>query len=263
MGVDEGGERSQKSTPRPGRALARDAVRARLLQFRCAMRSSLHNPLAVDGGAASRRHRLGLAAAVGGGVALIAALVAELGIDDDLAIDQTIRAMLECRGHAKTRAALRVAGTVGTAGVYLPAMAVASVAIARRGPRVARSRAAAIPMAVLGAAGASWALKKLVRRPRPVPRSGPPNPRHSFPSGHATRASATTLIIAYVLIRERLVEPAAAMSIALALTAAVGASRAYADAHWTTDVIAGWALGGAAAGGAAIWYESRRERGFA
>ena len=216
-----------------------------------------------DADAPSRRHQLGLAATVGGGVALIAALAAALGIDDDLAIDHAIRALLECRGHAKTRAALRVAGAVGTAGVYLPAIAAATVAIARRGPRITRSRAAAIPIAVLGAAGASWALKKVVRRPRPVPRSGPPNPRHSFPSGHATRASATTLIIAYVLIRERLVEPVVAMSVALALTAAVGASRAYADAHWTTDVIAGWALGGAAAGGAAIWYEDRRERGFA
>ena len=29
----------------------------------------------------------------------------------------------------------------------------------------------------------------------------------------------------------------------------------YADAHWTTDVLGGWALGAAAAAGGALWYE--------
>jgi undecaprenyl-diphosphatase len=212
-----------------------------------------------DADAPSRRHHLALATAIGGGVALIAALVAELGADEDLAVDHAIRAILECRGHPRTRAMLRVAGTAGTAGVYLPAMFAASAVVARRGDR---SRALPIPAAVLGAVGASWVLKRIVRRPRPAPRSGPANERPSFPSGHATRASATTLIIAYVLVRERLVSPAVAMPMALALTAAVGASRAYADAHWTTDVIAGWALGGTAAGAAAVWYETRRARGF-
>jgi undecaprenyl-diphosphatase len=209
--------------------------------------------------APSRRHHLALATAIGGGIALIAALMAELGADEDLAIDHVIRDLLECRGHPRTRATLRVVGTAGTAGVYLPAMLVASAVVARRRDR---ARAAPIPAAVLGAVGASWLLKRMVRRPRPVPRSGPVNERPSFPSGHATRASAMTLIIAYVLTRERLVPATVAMPAALALTAAVGASRAYADAHWTTDVIAGWALGGAAAGAAAVWYEQLRTRGF-
>jgi undecaprenyl-diphosphatase len=219
----------------------------------------LAEPNSGDVDAPSRRHHLALAAAVGGGVALIAALVAELGADEDLAIDHMIRAILECRGHPRTRAALRVVGTVGTAGVYLPAMIAASAVVARRRNH---ARALPIPAAVLGAVGASLVLKRIVRRPRPAPRSGPVNPHPSFPSGHATRASATTLIIAYVLVRERLVSPLLAMSVALSLTAAVGASRAYADAHWTTDVIAGWALGGSAAGAAAVWYEKRRARGF-
>jgi undecaprenyl-diphosphatase len=220
----------------------------------------LVEPYSGDVDPPSRRHHLALATAIAGGVALIAALVAELGADEDLAIDQMIRAILECRGHPRTRAALRIAGTVGTAGVYLPAMLAASAVVARRRDG---AHAAPIPAAVLGAAGASWVLKRLVRRPRPVPRSGPANERPSFPSGHATRASAMTLIIAYVLIRERLVPAAVAMPVALALTAAVGASRAYADAHWTTDVVAGWALGGAAAGAAAAWYEQRRAQRFA
>jgi undecaprenyl-diphosphatase len=218
------------------------------------------DPSDGDADAPSRRHHLALATAIGGGVALIAALVAELGADENLAIDHAIRAILECRGHPRTRAALRVAGTAGTAAIYLPAMLAASAAVAhRKGP----VRAAPIPAAVLSAAGASWLLKRIVRRPRPVPRSGPVNERPSFPSGHATRAGAMTLIIAYVLIRERLVPAAIAMPVALALTAAVGASRAYADAHWTTDVVAGWALGGAAAGAAALWYEERRASVFA
>jgi undecaprenyl-diphosphatase len=216
-------------------------------------------PYDGDADAPSRRHHLALASAIGGGVALIAAIVAEVGADENLAIDHAIRAILECKGHPRTRAVLRVAGTAGTAGVYLPATLIASAVVARRRDH---TRAVAIPAAVLGAVGASWLLKRIVRRPRPVPRSGPVNERPSFPSGHATRASAMTLIIAYVLVRERLASPTVALPVAIALTAAVGASRAYADAHWTTDVVAGWALGGASAGAAAVWYEQRRARGF-
>ena len=46
--------------------------------------------------------------------------------------------------------------------------------------------------------------------------------------------------------------------VALTIAAAVGVSRTYADAHWTTDVVGGWALGGAAAAVSALWYERLR-----
>lgn len=49
-----------------------------------------------------------------------------------------------------------------------------------------------------------------------------------------------------------------AFPLALTIAAAAGVSRAYADAHWTTDVVGGWALGGATAAASALWYEKLR-----
>jgi undecaprenyl-diphosphatase len=111
---------------------------------------------------------------------------------------------------------------------------------------------------VAGAAAGALALKHLVRRPRPAGPGGPVNERHSFPSGHTTRATATALIAAYLLVRERIVPAELAMPLAAAIALTTGVSRAYADAHWTTDVIGGWALGAAAAAGGALWYEQLR-----
>jgi membrane-associated phospholipid phosphatase len=217
--------------------------------------ASLH----LDPGAPSRRHHLALATMVGGGVALLAALVAQLGADENWAIDERVRATLKAKGHRRTRATLRIAGTAGTVGVYLPAVALTALILARR-----RGGADPLPLvaSVAGAAGASWLLKHTVRRPRPRPVHGPVNERPSFPSGHATRASAAALMIAYVLVRERLAPSAVAMPLAVAIALATGASRAYADAHWTTDVIGGWALGGASAGLSAMLYENRRAERF-
>ncbi len=49
----------------------------------------------------------------------------------------------------------------------------------------------------------------------------------SFPSGHATRASAAALTIAYVLVRERLVPKSVALPVALAIAAAAGSAIWY------------------------------------
>jgi undecaprenyl-diphosphatase len=89
--------------------------------------------------------------------------------------------------------------------------------------------------------------------------SGPINEKPSFPSGHATRATAAALTIAYILVRERMVPRSLAIPAALVIAAATGVSRAYADAHWTTDVVGGWALGGATAAASALWYEKLRK----
>jgi membrane-associated phospholipid phosphatase len=209
----------------------------------------------TDEDAASRRHRLALGAAAGGGVALIAALVARLGVDEHWPIDLRVRAAIATHRKPKTRAMLRVAGTAGGVAVYVPATVLATLLVSSR--RESR-RATPIAGAVASAVVASWLLKHAVKRPRPQGRHRPVGSRHSFPSGHATRASATALTIAYVLLRERMAPHHVALPVAAGISAAAGVSRAYADAHWTTDVIGGWALGAATAAAAGLWYEHVR-----
>ena len=201
----------------------------------------------------SRRHHLALAAIAGGGVALLAAMVARLGIDEHWPIDHSVRATLAGHGTPRLRGTLRVVGTAGTVGVYAPATLLAMLLIARRNGQ--RARAWPVAGSVAAAAAGSLVLKHLVRRPRPRPKRGPYNEKPSFPSGHATRASAAALAIAYVLVRERMAPREVALPLAIALSLGTGVSRAYADAHWTTDVIGGWALGGASAALSAIYYE--------
>ena len=210
----------------------------------------------MDPDAPSRRHRLALGAVAGSGVALLAALVARLGVDEHWPMDHRVRAVLASHGRPELRATLGAVGMAGSVGVYVPATLAAAALIARRNGD--RSRSLPPIGAVAGAAVASLLLKRLVRRPRPRATSGAFNTSASFPSGHATRASAAALAIAYVLVRERMAPRELALPIAIAIAAATGVSRAYADAHWTTDVIGGWALGIASASLSAIWYECNR-----
>ena len=221
------------------------------------MRVSLaHSDLLEEADAPSRRHHLALAALAGGGVALLAAMVARLGIDEHWPIDHSVRATIASHGKPRLRATLKVVGTAGTVGVYAPATLLAMLLVARRNGQ--GTQAWPIAGSVAAAAAGSLVLKHLVRRPRPRPNRGPYNEKPSFPSGHATRASAAALAIAYVLVRERLAPREVVLPLAIALSLGTGVSRAYADAHWTTDVIGGWALGGASAALSALYYESAR-----
>jgi len=211
----------------------------------------------LDHEAPSRSHNLALAAVASGGVALLAGLVARLGIDEHWPIDHAIRATLSSHGIPRTRSALRVAGAAGSVGIYAPAAVLAIALVARK--QADRDRLLPIVGSIAGAAVASVVLKRAVRRPRPRKMSGPVNEKPSFPSGHATRATAAALTIAYILVRERMVPRSLSIPAALVIAAATGVSRAYADAHWTTDVVGGWALGGATAAASALWYEKLRK----
>ena len=216
------------------------------------MRSLSHE--AADG--PSRRHHLALAALAGGGVALLSAMVARLGVDEHWPIDHRVRATLATHRKPKLRATLKAVGASGTVGIYAPATLLAMMMVARRTGR--QDRAWPVAGSIVAAAAGSLVLKHLVKRPRPRTPSGPFNEKPSFPSGHTTRASAAALAIAYVLIRERMSPREIALPLAIAISLGTGVSRAYADAHWTTDVIGGWALGGTSAALSALYYEQVR-----
>jgi undecaprenyl-diphosphatase len=70
---------------------------------------------------------------------------------------------------------------------------------------------------------------------------------HSFPSGHAAISAIVYLTLATLLfpvLPDRRIR-AFALIVALVLTTAVGLSRLYLGVHWPSDVLAGWAFGGA------------------
>ena len=67
----------------------------------------------------------------------------------------------------------------------------------------------------------------------------------SFPSGHATMSAVVYLTLASLILRlvdSRTVR-AYVLTVAIALTVAIGLSRVYLGVHWPSDVAAGWAIG--------------------
>jgi undecaprenyl-diphosphatase len=104
--------------------------------------------------------------------------------------------------------------------------------------------------ALLGAMALERIIKMMIARPRPAlffritPASG-----WSFPSGHATESAAVYVTLARMLAdNESWSIKTLAYAIAFAVTFMIGVSRVYLGVHWPTDVICGWALGGAWSG---------------
>jgi undecaprenyl-diphosphatase len=131
--------------------------------------------------------------------------------------------------------------------------------------RRARAQAIMLATSVVGAQLASSLLKVGFDRPRPdlVP------PRvvvytASFPSGHALVAAAVYFTLAGILSqihRDRLIRGYVIL-LALIIVMLIGVSRVYLGVHWPSDVLAGWAIGGAWAlivWSCARWLARRRE----
>jgi len=93
---------------------------------------------------------------------------------------------------------------------------------------------------LLTASAVTWALKRTIGRERPNGMN-----RHSFPSGHATRAFAARGAITYNLDRSTLADPARITADVAFSLAAVGTAwaRVEGGAHHASDVLAGAAIG--------------------
>jgi undecaprenyl-diphosphatase len=142
-----------------------------------------------------------------------------------------------------------------------PVPAAATVAAIAVGAAIGLGwRAAVLVVAAAGASAVTYALKLLFDRERP-PTDLELDP--SFPSGHTAFATAVFGLAALMLIaRGRWL---AALG-ALAIVAAMGPSRLLLGVHWTSDVLAGYAVGLAwltlvlVAGGGWAWRAARRGR---
>ena len=171
-------------------------------------------------------------------------------------IDGQARRRFPKRRRRITRSLATGIGPLGKWWGQMPvSVGIAALAWRARGPR------AATPIAAASAAAASlaWVLEQAMR-----PRTPPPG-RHSptepaFPSGHALQTSAVAWTAAYVLVRERLVSPGAAVPLAVALPAVSGLAKLYLDRHWLTDVLGGYLLGATVAAAAAAGHEVARPR---
>lgn len=119
---------------------------------------------------------------------------------------------------------------------------IALVILRRRG---GPPRRILVPMASasLGAILAHHAVKIVYRRRRPeiALRRGKMEP--AFPSGHTADATAVLATGAYLLVREGILSPPFATSLAAALALGTGVSRVALGWHWSTDVVGGWITG--------------------
>lgn len=113
-----------------------------------------------------------------------------------------------------------------------------------------RRRATALYLLAAVGSGVAFstAAKALFDRPRPelVPHGAAVHTA-SFPSGHSLMAAVVYLTLAVLVARTMPSRRLRVYVVALAVlvTVAVGVSRVYLGVHWPTDVLAGWAAGGA------------------
>ena len=100
-------------------------------------------------------------------------------------------------------------------------------------------------VALVGTAGSGHVVKHFVQRARPFDGHGfVPETGFSFPSGHASMSMVFYGMLAYLLLRQFLPRHHRdTVAAAIALVTLIGFSRVLLQAHYLSDVLAGYALG--------------------
>jgi membrane-associated phospholipid phosphatase len=150
-------------------------------------------------------------------------------------LDRRMLLFMRTNGHSPgVEGAAKVLGRAGSNGAVWVALGAVLAALDSSNREAWLICAALGPLAI----GLNFAVKALVRRPRPLleglpPLGGAPSSL-SFPSAHATSSFA----VATAMTR---VEPLAAVAFLLAAALALG--RPYLGMHYPSDVLAGAVLG--------------------
>ncbi len=194
----------------------------------------------------------GIALFAAGVALLFGKIVEDLLRDETRVVDVPVRAWVQSHRSPSLDVAIGTLTWLGSVAVLVPFVAVLAAWLwHRRGRRLAAVVLPAPAVAVVLIVG----LKHLFSRMRPPGALLVPGLGYSFPSGHATGATAVAFTIAYVAAREGLFRSIPAFTIATVVMLVVGFSRVYLDVHWATDVAAGWALGLLVAALSAALYE--------
>jgi undecaprenyl-diphosphatase len=176
---------------------------------------------------------------------LLGAVLQDVLRGESSAFDGAVTRWFVSRREPWLTSGMRTITALGSTRVLVPVIVIAGLALSRRG----RSWLPLLTLAVAQAGSIVLydTVKLLVHRPRPsvgplvATASG-----YAFPSGHAAQAMAVYVTLAVILTAgRRATTRAAVVAAALVMAFLVGVSRIYLGVHWTTDVIAGWALGAA------------------
>ena len=187
---------------------------------------------------------LGFALIVGAGL-LFAAIADEVVEGGALQrVDQAFMDAVQRGTSATARDAFQLITRLGDPPALAALCVVGALVLWWRGERVL---AIAFGAAIAGNALLNPALKLVFERVRPLDAAGLPlAPGFSFPSGHSSGSLVAYGMLAYVLLRTL---PRAwhlpAVLAASAVAFSVGASRVFVQAHFATDVLAGFASGSA------------------
>lgn len=210
----------------------------------------------------SRRRRLsravGLSLAFGVPVAVLG-FVVRVGIPGVVRLDEA--AVAAATPAAQSDAALRTVLLAAQA-VFRPTwvnLAVTLVCLWAWRRRGLGTRALWALVTVLLGWGLSNVVKALVGRARPVVEHAVDRaPGYSFPSGHATTttvAAVVLLVLLWPLLRRR--GRRVGVLLAALVVLLIGLDRVLLGAHFPSDVLGGYLLGGAVVAGSALGYLGR------